>query len=1254
MAIGGVSANAQSFAYVVNRSSNSVSVINTATNALVATVTVGNNPWGVAITPDGTMAYVTNLNDNTVSVINTATNTVVATVLVGGAPAGVAVTPNGAFAYVANSTSNTVSVIDTATNTIVVAGINVGPSPSGLAATPDSASVYVINGNNTVSVIGTATKSVVATVSVPGCGFGSDGPGLSITPNGAFVYVSQGCGQLSVISTSNNTVSGTFSTTGTTGPGQNLNFVAFTPNGAFGYAAVTGFGYISVFDTRSNIVVSTFSDGSVPVDVAITPNGSFAYVTNSSDNTVSVISTAANAVVATVSVGVNPFRVAITRFLDNDSQFSQLNGGNTFTGNQTVNGNVNATSFVGNGAGLIGVTAANSQALGGVPASNFARLDIGNIFSGNQTIGGNVSANTFVGDGSRLTNITSSTANFANAANFASTANDSLSLGGIAGSNYARLDINNAFTGSQNISGDLRIAGSIFGAAGNFSGNVGLGVASPISKLSISSAGNDGIRLSGTSPAIFFHTGPEDTAGTQKGGLGLAQVPDNYGFGTQANDLNLFTQSGNINFNTATSLVNPNIRMTVTAVGNVGIGTATPHATLEVNGTTQFDNTVTFAPGQTFPGTATITGVTAGPGLFGGGSTGSVNLGVDQHVVAFQSDLSNGINTAESFATAAANAAQGNAINSAESYSSSTFLPLAGGTLTGGLVGTVATFSGTTTAGRLNAVDSYLLSGVPVLNANATNGGPPGGFLGGSVSVGIGAGPVGGLWNTYLGNGAGAQQPASNVVSNNTFVGKSAGGGATSGFSNSFFGANAGSGTTGTGNTFLGYAAGGGVTSGSSNTIIGSFAGGISGPLTGSQNVYLGASINPPLNESNTIRIGLNGSQSAAYMAGVYGGNTSSGVPVYVDTNGRLGTGGGSGVGTITGVTAGAGLFGGGTTGNVSLSIPAAGVSNGMLANPSLSVNAGAGLTGGGSISLGGSTTVALAPNTCAAGSAVTAHPFTCSAFASLSANTFAGTQTMPNLSVTGNATVSGTGAFSNGVQGTSSSNYGVFGTGGTDGVHGVGNNYGVFGFGAIDGVHGVGNSNGVFGFNNTNGANGSLGTATNIGVYGSSISGSGVVGNTANGTTATAAAGVFNNDAVGNAGNILLGQSAGVTKFSVDGKGDVAASGNATVGGSVTIGTGGTPILEHLSQPFSVSVPGVSPNNCATLTPVTFTGASDGYTIALGVPNALVAGTSGDFLEYFGWVSATNTVTIRVCNPHGGSASNSVSGTIRVDIWKH
>jgi len=72
----------------------------------------------VAITPDGTFAYVTG-GVQTVSVIETASNTVVATVPVGDGPAGVAITPDGAFAYVSNNLSGTVSVIETASNTVV-------------------------------------------------------------------------------------------------------------------------------------------------------------------------------------------------------------------------------------------------------------------------------------------------------------------------------------------------------------------------------------------------------------------------------------------------------------------------------------------------------------------------------------------------------------------------------------------------------------------------------------------------------------------------------------------------------------------------------------------------------------------------------------------------------------------------------------------------------------------------------------------------------------------------------------------------------------------------------------------------------------------------------------------------------------------------------------------------------------------------------------------------------------------------------
>ena len=106
-------------AYVANGHSDNVSVIETAGSTIVATVDVGKDPQGVAITPDGLFAYVANRKSDAVSVIETATHTVVATVDVGKDPHGVAITPDGALVYVANRKSDDISVIETATHTVV-------------------------------------------------------------------------------------------------------------------------------------------------------------------------------------------------------------------------------------------------------------------------------------------------------------------------------------------------------------------------------------------------------------------------------------------------------------------------------------------------------------------------------------------------------------------------------------------------------------------------------------------------------------------------------------------------------------------------------------------------------------------------------------------------------------------------------------------------------------------------------------------------------------------------------------------------------------------------------------------------------------------------------------------------------------------------------------------------------------------------------------------------------------------------------
>ena len=82
-------------------------------------MSVSDNPDGVAITPEGAFVYVANFLAGIVSVIEAASNTVVATVSVGSTRFGVAVTPDGAFTYVAAFMANTVVVIETAFNTVV-------------------------------------------------------------------------------------------------------------------------------------------------------------------------------------------------------------------------------------------------------------------------------------------------------------------------------------------------------------------------------------------------------------------------------------------------------------------------------------------------------------------------------------------------------------------------------------------------------------------------------------------------------------------------------------------------------------------------------------------------------------------------------------------------------------------------------------------------------------------------------------------------------------------------------------------------------------------------------------------------------------------------------------------------------------------------------------------------------------------------------------------------------------------------------
>jgi hypothetical protein len=103
------------------------------------------------------------------------------------------------------------------------------------------------------------------------------------------------------------------------------------------------------------------------------------------------------------------------------------------------------------------------------------------------------------------------------------------------------------------------------------------------------------------------------------------------------------------------------------------------------------------------------------------------------------------------------------------------------------------------------------------------------------------------------------------------------------------------------------------------------------------------------------------------------------------------------GVGSVTSVTAGAGLAGGTITKTGTISLAAGGVTNTDLAHSSLTVTAGTDLTGGGLVALGGATTLKLD---------TTKVPTLAAA------NNFTSTQTLANGALTGNTITAEAGTF--------------------------------------------------------------------------------------------------------------------------------------------------------------------------------------------------------------------------------------------------
>ncbi|MGA3020064.1 MAG: beta-propeller fold lactonase family protein [Bryobacteraceae bacterium] len=360
------SANAQ-FAYI--STSGGVSVINTVTNTITATVNVGSGASGAAVNPTGTYVYVANDSsfDDTISVLKTATNTVTATVTVGADPIGVAVNPAGTFVYVTNYVGDTVSVINAATNS-VTATVGVGKEPLGIAVNPAGTYVYVANEfDNTVSVINTATNTVTATVDLGG---GASAPnGVAVNPMGDYLYVTNASsGNLSVINTATNTV------TATVNVGNSPRGVAVNPTGTYIYVANYE-NTVSVISAATNAVTATVNVPSTNglVGIAVNPTGTSVYVPLFGGNGVSIIDTSTNTITGTVKIGgtVNGF---VGNFIGGPAVAASINPGGIVNGASSA---ANAAVAPGSLASIYGAFPVTTAQAGGAPLpTNLAGLSV--------------------------------------------------------------------------------------------------------------------------------------------------------------------------------------------------------------------------------------------------------------------------------------------------------------------------------------------------------------------------------------------------------------------------------------------------------------------------------------------------------------------------------------------------------------------------------------------------------------------------------------------------------------------------------------------------------------------------------------------------------------------------------------------------------------------------------------------------------------------------------------------------------------
>ena len=292
------------------------------------------------------------------------------------------------------------------------------------------------------------------------------------------------------------------------------------------------------------------------------------------------------------------------------------NGQITFAPGQTFPGAGNSTiTAVSAGPGLSGGGTKGNVTLG-LDTTKVPLLNAANAFTGDQTVNGNVSSSASV-SGSIL--------GFSTSLNLGA---DPFAFGTKStGSVYLGFAGNQKSTSPGNTAVGVQALLSV--GSGDYNTALGYGALAPDSggsqNVAVGSGALGGNTAGSNNTAIGTFSLNQSTTGSNNTAVGYEAGP-----AIGATNLTNATAIGaNTEVSASNSLVLGSINGVhgATADTLVGIGTTAPTAKLDVHGSANFTGLVTFAAAQTFPGT--ISGVTAGTGLSGGGTTGSPTLSLD-------------------------------------------------------------------------------------------------------------------------------------------------------------------------------------------------------------------------------------------------------------------------------------------------------------------------------------------------------------------------------------------------------------------------------------------------------------------------------------------------------------------------------------------------------------------------------------------------------------------------------------------------